>query len=83
MMLPFVTTTETQEKQDGWVELDNGCVCCTRERVAHTNDRKTDEMEKKKNEFVGQTRSEEVKEAKKKKKKKRKRSITFYWKRPD
>ena len=64
MMLPFVTTTETQEKQDGWVELDNGCVCCTVKGSLIQTIEKLMKMEKKKNEFVGQTRSEEVKEAK-------------------
>ena len=65
MMLPFVTTTETQEQQDGWVELDNGCVCCTVKGSLIQTIEKLMKMEKKKkNEFVGQTGSEEVKEAK-------------------
>ena len=64
MMLPFVTTTETQENKDGWVELDNGCVCCTVKGSLIQTIEKLMKMEKKKNEFVGQTRSEEVKEDK-------------------
>ena len=64
MMLPFTTTTETQEQRDGWVELDNGCVCCTVKGSLIQTIEKLMKMEKKKNEFVGQTGSEEVKEAK-------------------
>ena len=60
MMLPFTTTTETQEQQDGWVELDNGCVCCTVKGSLIQTIEKLMKMEKKKNEFVGQTRSEEA-----------------------
>lgn len=61
MMLPFTTTTETQEKQDGWVELDNGCVCCTVKGSLIQTIEKLMKMEKKKTDF-GQTRSEEDKE---------------------